>query len=67
MAIRPTATDNQAFDELLKSGLLRENSMLSEMIALSDKLDGEGHGPANKLAWFCYVKERVFMFEREKA
>jgi hypothetical protein len=65
MADESDRVATRAFEELMKAGLLKEKSIMADMIALSTKLDGEGEGPANKLAWFVYVVGKVCIFERE--
>lgn len=59
--------DQDALQELIKSGLLNANTTVGEMARLAERLESAG-GPdsTSKLSWFFIVKDKYCMWEREK-
>ena len=59
--------DQEALQELIKSGLLNGNTTIAEMARIAERLDNaSGPNAVGKLKWFFCVKDKYCMWEREK-
>ncbi|HEV2852028.1 MAG TPA: hypothetical protein VHC97_04415 [Thermoanaerobaculia bacterium] len=59
--------DQEALQELIRSGLLNANTTVGEMARLAERLESAGGpGSTSRLIWFFIVKDKYCMWESEK-